>query len=139
MNPGVIPPDLDAMTVSGCATSGGPTVAAPRTISSTVMGRAPIRFVNQLESGTSPRVLTFTAGGMSPSGRCLNVFSMTSNAVERSTSAGLAMGSVSGSTRSGSSGRNRGAGAASAEAASGEDRGEDGARDLQKDGLKRKR
>ena len=47
------------MTARGALVSGGPTVAAPRTISSTVIGRVPRRFVNQLESGTSPRVFTF--------------------------------------------------------------------------------
>ena len=36
-------------------------VSGPRNTSSIVMSRTPMRFVNQLESGTSPSVLTLTA------------------------------------------------------------------------------
>ena len=36
-------------------------VSGPRNTSSIAMSRTPMRFVNQLESGTSPSVLTLTA------------------------------------------------------------------------------
>ena len=71
-----MPDDLPRTTFHGFA--GPDPVFGPRTISAIVIARAPMRFVNQVESGTSPSVFTFTAGGMGPFGRCLNVCSITS-------------------------------------------------------------
>ena len=76
MKPGVIPPCLAPMIVSGRLTSGGPPVAGPRASSAGVIVVTPMRFVNQLESGTSPKVLTFIALGMGlSSSRGAKVFS----------------------------------------------------------------
>ena len=60
VKPGVTPSLFAAITVHGPA-AGPVVVSGPFNSSSTVIGRAPIRFVNQLESGTSSTVLTFWA------------------------------------------------------------------------------
>jgi hypothetical protein len=76
VKPGVIPEDFPRTTFQGF--TGPAEVLGPRTISSRDRSRTPIRFVNHVESGTSPRVLTFMAGGASPFGRWRKVRSITS-------------------------------------------------------------
>ena len=66
VKPGVIPPDLPRVTVQVPTTSGPSPRFGPRASSSMDIARTPIRFSHQLESGTSPRVFTFRAGGMRP-------------------------------------------------------------------------
>ncbi len=80
MKPGVMPPALPRMTVQVPATSGPSLWFGPRTSSSMDIGRAPIRLVHQLESGTSPTVFTLLAGLMVPLAGPLRkkVFSITS-------------------------------------------------------------
>jgi hypothetical protein len=65
--PGWLPPDFCRQMVQ-CDGSGGAPTFGPRTTSSTVSGRLTIRFVNQLESGTSSMVLMFCA--RMPAGFC---------------------------------------------------------------------
>src|SRR5688572_14079957 len=60
VNPGANPADFSRMITHFSGAGAGPTLG-PRTISSTVTARLPIRFVNQLESGTSSTVLMLRA------------------------------------------------------------------------------
>ncbi len=59
--PGVMP-DVLSRTIGQPSTLRLSTELGPRTISSMDIARRPIRLENQLESGTSPIVLTLTAG-----------------------------------------------------------------------------
>ena len=60
VNPGITPSFFAAITVHRPA-RGAAAGVRPLTTSSTVTARAPNRFVNQVESGTSSIVLTFCA------------------------------------------------------------------------------
>ena len=60
VNPGCIPAAFSRMSTHRDGSGGTPTLA-PRSISAALRGVVPIRFVNQLESGTSSIVLTFCA------------------------------------------------------------------------------
>jgi hypothetical protein len=60
VKPGAKPDDFSRITVHFSLAGGGPGVDC-RTMSAAVSGCVPIRFVNQLESGTSSIVLTFCA------------------------------------------------------------------------------
>ena len=60
VNPGANPDDFSRMTVQRSAAGGGPRLV-PRSSSSTGSAFAPMRLVNQLESGTSSMVLMFWA------------------------------------------------------------------------------
>ena len=85
------------------------TVSGPRAISAAVIGRRPIRFVNQLESGTSSSVLTFTAGIDRRSPCSVNWFDTKSYVSLSSRGAApLASNAASSSVASGSSGKKRG-------------------------------
>src|SRR6185503_21227792 len=54
-------PDVFSLNNTHFDGSGGAPTTGPRLISSAVIGRVPMRLVNQLESGTSSIVLTFWA------------------------------------------------------------------------------
>src|SRR5262245_40084856 len=60
VKPGWAPAVFSRMSVHLDGSGGAPTFG-PRVSASTVMGVVPIRFVNQLESGTSSMVLMFFA------------------------------------------------------------------------------
>jgi len=62
-NPVVLPPTLVLRTVHGRWSSGLSSTTGPRRTSSGASARAPMRFVNHVESGTSSSALT-------PSARC---------------------------------------------------------------------
>src|SRR5688572_3467553 len=84
----------------------------PRTISSTDIAPRPMRWVNQLESGTSSTVLMLTAGISLRSPGLRNVCSAKSNALLPSIAfAAPASSARSSSTCTGSSGKNFGAAA----------------------------
>src|SRR3989441_1026189 len=104
--PGVIPSVFAPTTSHG--PFGAPPVTDPRTISSTDMGRARIRFVNQLESGTSSSVLTFSARMFAVSAGFMNVFSRKSYGSLKSCTATPLASCVSTSAAMGSSGKNFG-------------------------------
>ena len=55
-------PEVFSWTIGQSSTLSTSSEFGPRTISSIVIARRPIRLVNQLESGTSSIVLTLTAG-----------------------------------------------------------------------------
>jgi hypothetical protein len=103
VKPGVMPSLLPETTVHG-PSAGGPDEFGPRTYSSTVSARRPRRFVNQLESGTSSIVFTFTARWLVWSPGFRNVFSTKSYGSLISRSCTSRAFRVSGSTSSGSSG-----------------------------------
>src|SRR5262245_48414427 len=54
-------PDVFSLNSTHFDGSGGAPTCGPRVISSAEIGRAPMRLVNQFESGTSPIVLMFCA------------------------------------------------------------------------------
>src|SRR6218665_2201791 len=61
VKPGAAPALFSRVSVHRCAAGAGP-ATGPRCSSSAVIGRLPIRLVNQLESGTSSTVLMLPAG-----------------------------------------------------------------------------
>ena len=104
VKPGVMPSLLPEIAVH--TPGAGPLeVSGPRRTSSTVNSRAPIRLVNQLESGTSSTVLTLIArrGVRSPGFR--KVFSTKSYGSLMSQPCTFEASWVSGSTAIGSSGK----------------------------------
>src|SRR5688500_2897335 len=110
VKPGVTPSDLRERIVH--APGAGPLpVSAPRARSAEDMGWRPIRLVNQLESGTSPTVLMFSARFAARSPAPRKEFSIRSNWPLTSTSRTFDASCVSGSRHNGSSGKNCGAAA----------------------------
>ena len=67
VKPGCAPAVFSRITIHFDGSGGAPTFG-PRVMSSVVIGRVPMRLVNQLESGTSSMVLMFFA--RRPHGSC---------------------------------------------------------------------